>query len=115
VVEVLYRPAFRNDITEALNWSEENFGSGASDRYAALIEAALLALQIAPLRPGVRDMSAIRPNLYSYHLMLCKDHVPQTQRVKKPRHFVMFRYDGTSLQFVRLLDDRRELKRATML
>jgi hypothetical protein len=36
MVEVLYRPAFRNDHRKALNWSEENFGSGTSDRYAAL-------------------------------------------------------------------------------
>jgi plasmid stabilization system protein ParE len=38
---VILAPAARQDIRELLQWSVENFGKDAADRYAALLQQAI--------------------------------------------------------------------------
>ena len=49
----------QSDITEILRWSEDEFGTSARERYAALIGAALRDLQAHPHGTGSQE----RPEL----------------------------------------------------
>jgi plasmid stabilization system protein ParE len=45
-------PSARNDIREALIWSQERFGQRAAEHYRELIKQALRDIVVDPQRPG---------------------------------------------------------------
>ncbi|MGA2115056.1 MAG: type II toxin-antitoxin system RelE/ParE family toxin [Bryobacteraceae bacterium] len=105
-------PAAREDIREALRWSEQRFGESAAARYRALIKQAVRNIGVDPERPGSKD----RPELMikgarTYHLRFSRDRVSGS-RVKDPRHFLLYRRreDG-GIDVARILHDGRDLLR----
>ena len=105
-------PAARQDIREALRWSEQKFGEAAAARYKALIKQAIRDIGADPERPG----SKARPEMMikgarTYHLEFSRNNVSGAT-VKEPRHFLLYRRreDGV-VEVGRILHDGRDLKR----
>jgi toxin ParE1/3/4 len=105
-----YLPGFRQDTQKAVAWSEDHFGQAAADRYAELIQQALRDLIDEPTRPGTKSRPDLGLYAYVYHLAFSRDRVAG-ERVKTPRHFVIYRHVGDKVEFVRLLHDSRDLAR----
>lgn len=80
-----------NDIVEILETSEIWFGRDAADRYLALIKAALADLLEDPGRAGSRIASDIDPAARIYHLRHSRHNVLASDRVKAPRHFILYK------------------------
>ena len=105
-----YLPGFRRDIQEVVAWSEDQFGALAADRYTLLIRQALHDLLEEPTRPGAKVRLDLAPDAYVYHLIFSRDRVAG-ERVKSPRHFVIYRHTDDKVEFARLLHDSRDLAR----
>ena len=106
-LSALYLPAILKDIRETLRLSEERFGPGAADRYAALIRQALRDLHTDPCRPGAKSRNHLATDPWVYHLVFSRDRVAGDS-VKKPRHFVLYRFNGRVIEFARILHDSRD-------
>lgn len=109
-IETGYLPDFRRDIQNALTWSEKPFGPAAADRNAALIRQTMRDLLENAVRRGAKMRPDLVPGAYVYHLMSSRDRV-SGERVKSPRHFVLYRYTNGRIEFARLLHDSRDLER----
>ena len=105
-----YLPAFRRDIQEVAAWTEHHFGDLAADRYGLLIRQALRDVLEYPTRPGAKARPDLAPHAYTYHLMFSRERVAG-DRVKAPRHFVLYRHVDEKVEFARLLHDSRDLAR----
>lgn len=105
-----YLPGFRRDIQEVVAWSEDKFGASAADRYGLLVRQALHDVLEEPTRPGAKVRPDLGPNAYVYHLMFSRERVAG-ERVRAPRHFVLYRYINGKVEFARLLHDSRDLAR----
>jgi toxin ParE1/3/4 len=105
-----YLPALRRDIQEVVAWSEDKFGASTADRYALLIRQALRDVLEEPTRPGAKARPDLAPHAYVYHLMFSRERVAG-ERVKAPRHFVLYRHMDEQVEFARLLHDSRDLVR----
>lgn len=105
-----YLPGFRRDIQEVVAWSEDKFGASAADRYGLLIRQALRDVLEEPTGPGAKVRPDLAPHAYVYHLMFSRERVAG-ERVKAPRHFVLYRYMDEKVEFARLLHDSRDLAR----
>lgn len=105
-----YLPGFRRDIQEIFAWSEDQFGAFAADRYGLLIRQALRDVLEEPTRPGAKARPDLAPHAYVYHLMFSRERVAG-ERVKAPRHFVLYRHIDEKVEFARLLHDSRDLAR----
>ncbi len=103
-----YLPDFRRDIQEVVAWSEERFGIRAADRYGVLIRQALRDVLEEPSRAGAKARPDLAPNAWVYHLTFSRERVAG-ERVKAPRHFVLYRHVGDNVEFARLLHDSRDL------
>jgi len=103
-----YLQGFRHDTQKAVEWSEDHFGEAAADRYAELIQQALRDLIDEPKRPGAKARPDLGLHAYIYHLLFSRDRV-SGERVKTPRHFVVYRHVGDTVEFARLLHDSRNL------
>lgn len=106
----VYLPSFRRDIEEVVAWSEERFGAHAADRYGILIRQALRDILEKPTRRGAKAGSDLAPHAYVYHLRFSRERV-DGERVRTPRHFVLYRYKDQRVEFARLLHDSRDLAR----
>jgi toxin ParE1/3/4 len=106
-----YLQVFRHDIQSILAWSEDHFGAAAADRYAGLIRQAIHDVLENPVGPGANPRPDLAPNAYVYHLRFSRDRISEQDRVKVPRHFVLYRYAGERVEFARLLHDSRDLQR----
>jgi plasmid stabilization system protein ParE len=105
-----YLPGFRRDIQEAVAWSEVKFGASAADRYGLLIRQALRDVLEEPTRPGAKARPELAPHAYVYHLIFSRERVAG-ERVKAPRHFLLYRHMNEKVEFARLLHDSRDLVR----
>ncbi len=105
-----YLPALRRDIKEIVAWTEEHFGASAADRYGALIRQALRDVLEEPTRPGAKSRPDLAPHAYVYHLFFSRGRVAG-ERVKSPRHFLLYRHVDKKVEFARLLHDSRDLTR----
>ncbi|MFT5465191.1 MAG: plasmid stabilization system protein ParE [Verrucomicrobiales bacterium] len=93
---------FEKDVISALEWTLENFGSSATDRYAKLIDIALKGISIDPLLSG----SSVFQDVRLYHLRHCRKSAPVAGIVvKNPRHFVAYRVNGDTIEILRLLHE----------
>ncbi len=102
-------PAER-DLQDIFQWSETEFGIAAADRYEVLIEQALTDISENPYRPGAKHRQELVAGVYTYHLASSRDHVPEN-RVKSPRHFLVFRVVTDRIEILRVLHDSRDLNR----
>ena len=102
--------AAEQDIVEILIWSEENFGEFGRIRYEKLIVAAIRDLSENPERHGTQWRDEIVEKARLYHLMYSRKSVAVDQRVKRPRHFVLFRMvEEQQIEIARLLHDRMDI------
>lgn len=106
-------PTALRDIEAALQWSETNLGSEATDRYAALIDCSIKDIADTPKRSGSRVCEDVSSDLRIYHLWHSRRRVPlQPGRVKKPRHFLLYRVISTqTVELVRVLHDNMDVER----
>lgn len=105
-----YLPVFRTDISKILAWSEDCFGALAADRYGRLIRQALRDVLQEPARPGAKPRPDLAPHASVYHLLFSRERVLGEQ-VKAPRHFMLYRQLGETVEFARILHDSRDLPR----
>ena len=102
--------AAEQDIIEILAWSEENFGEPGRIRYEKLIIAAIRDLSENPERHGTQRRDKVIENARFYHLMYSRKSVAVDQRVRKPRHFILFRIvEEQQIEIARLLYDRMDI------
>jgi toxin ParE1/3/4 len=110
---VFLSTAARNLIRDALIWSRERFGETAAARYRDLMKQALADIAANPERPG----SKARPELAisgvrSYHLFFSRDQArSELGIVRKPRHLIVYRSRGQTIEVIRILHDGRDLQR----
>jgi toxin ParE1/3/4 len=73
-----------------LTCSEQEFGSAARDRYAALLFQAMRDVAHDPARPGATLDRAIDPTCRFYHIRHGRARVPNPPgRVGEPRHVLI--------------------------
>ncbi len=96
------------ELEDILEWSETHFGEGAAMRYAELVIQALRDLEADPHRPNARHLPGLQPGLFTYHLANSRDRVAG-DRVKTPRHFLLYRRYDDILDVVRILHDSCDL------
>lgn len=102
--------AAEQDIIEILAWSGENFGELGRIRYEKLIIAAIRDLSENPERHGTQRRDEVIENARFYHLMYSRKSVAADQRVKKPRHFILFRIvEEQQIEIARLLYDHMDI------
>lgn len=107
---VVISTAAELDIEAILYWAEKHFGRHARHRYEALLTQAIADLAENPTRTGSHDRPEVAPAARTYHLIHSRRQVPRAVgRVKKPRHFILFREGGGHLQVSRVLHDSMDL------
>ena len=104
--------AAQDDIIEVLAWTHERFGEPARLRYESLIVAALRDVAAAPQRPGSLGRPELGARIRSWHIRLSRAHVgPTVTLVRRPRHFLVYRFEPGLVEIGRVLHDAMELAR----
>ena len=93
-----------------MDWSIERFGVAAADRYETLIRQVLTDVGENPFRPGARQRPELPQGIYTYPLARSRDRV-EGDRVKAPRHFLLYRVLSFRVEVLRILHDSRDLER----
>lgn len=100
--------AAQADVVSILAWTHEQFGEGARQRYEVLIATAIDDAAV-PGAPG----SSVRPDLgagvFSWHLSSSRARSPG-ERVGRPRHFLVCRWENTVLVVGRVLHDAMDVR-----
>lgn len=103
-------PAARADIVDILEWSTRYFGLDISEGYEALIMAALERIVGEPMVPGSLERTDLADGIRTLHLRTCRHWVSPTARhIASPRHFVIYREHGDSVQVIRLLHEAMDV------
>lgn len=103
-------PAARTDIINTLSWSTQSFGVEVGEGYQALIVAALDLIRKDPAVLGSRERADLAAGLRTLHLRACRNRVtPAVRRIASPRHFMVYRQNGQTVQVVRLLHDSMDV------
>jgi toxin ParE1/3/4 len=104
--------AAQGDIADVLAWTHERFGEPARLRYESLIIAALRDVAAAPERPGSLARPELGARVRSWHLRPSRAHVePGVSGVRRPRHFLVYRFEPGLVAVGRVLHDAMELAR----
>ena len=98
--------AAQADVIDILAWTQEQFGEAARLRYESLIVAALRDVATQPDRAGSIERSELGARVRSWHLRLSRDHAAKAAGVvRRPRHFLIYRFDSALLVVGRVLHD----------
>jgi len=101
-----------SDIDEILIWSLKTFGPQTGERYEILLHQAMVDVAHDPQLKGSFLLEELGPGIRIYHLRHSRTNVAEEKdRVKSPRHFLVYRLEGEQFEFVRILHDAMELKR----
>lgn len=112
MLRIALSPAARRDIGEALTWSQERFGERAARRYADLFKQALHDIAADPERPGSTRRPDLARGVWTYHLFFSRDRARSDLGiVRKPRHLLIYRRRGETIEIVRVLHDARDVER----
>lgn len=104
--------AAQADVIDILAWTQEQFGEAARLRYESLIVAALRDVAAQPDRLGRIERPELGAGVRSWHLRLSRDHVGTGAGVvRRPRHFLIYRFEPALLVVGRVLHDAMELAR----
>jgi len=110
---IVLAPAARNDIREALLWSQERFGERAAARYRDLLRQAIRDIAADPARPGSQTRPGLARGVRTYHLFFSRTRArSDLGAVRQPRHFLVYRSRETTIDVVRVLHDARELEQS---
>ncbi len=99
-------PAARRAFKYILAYSRRRFGSGIEQRYRWLFIRAFADLRAEPTRRGVRTVGE---GLHLYHLRHSRSALAPPDRIARPRHLIVFRYDDAQVVIVQLLYDGMDL------
>lgn len=100
----------QDDIVTILARTEETFGEAARLRYEALLAACLRTIAIDPKCSGSSARPEIGEGIRTYHLRHGRNRVLPGARVRKPRHFLLYRALKPELVGVgRVLHDAMDL------
>ncbi len=86
------------------------FGEAAALRYKTLIRQALRDIAADPERIGSVSRPDLAPGARTYHLRLSRHRVAG-DRVKEPRHLVLYRRRDGGIKVARILHDAQDPKR----
>lgn len=104
--------AAQGDVLNILAWTHEQFGAAARLRYESLIVAALRDVASQPDRPGSLARPELGAGVRSWHLRLSRAHMkPGAGVVRRPRHFLVYRFEPGLVVVGRVLHDAMELAR----
>ncbi len=104
--------AAQADVIDILAWTHEQFGEAARLRYESLIVAALRDVATQPARPGSVARPELGAGVRSWHLRLSRDRVGTGAGVvRRPRHFLVYRFEPALLVVGRVLHDAMEMAR----
>ena len=102
--------AAQADVVNILAWTHEQLGEAARLRYQSLIVAALRDVAAQPDRPGSIARPELGTGVRSWHLRLSRNHVATgAEAVRRPRHFLVYRFEPAVLVVGRVLHDAMEL------
>ncbi len=107
---VVLSPAARQDLQDLLLWSLDRFGVQAAERYRKLLIQALRDIEADPMRLGSRSHPQVHESARIYFLASSRASV-EGNRVKAPRHFILYRISSDVLEVGRILHDSRDLAR----
>ena len=96
------------DFLDIMDWSADKFGAAAADRYETLIGQALTDLGDDPFRAGAPERPDLLKGVYASHLASSRDRAAG-ERVKSPRHIVLYRIHPLHVEVLRILHDSRDL------
>lgn len=109
-MDVLIAPRARNDIANILAWTQEKFGSQTRKRYAGLIEAAIAEIAANPECAGSATRPEIADNCRTFHLFHARKKAGRPgARIRRPRHFLLFRVTDDVVELGRVLHDSMDL------
>lgn len=112
LLPVVLSPTARNDIRETLTWTQERFGQRAAARYRDLLKQAISDIATDPERPGSQARPELARGIRTYHLSFSRGRARGALGVVgKPRHFLVYRQRGSSVDVIRVLHDARDLER----
>lgn len=99
----------RRSIENVLRESARTHGDAAAARYARLIEAAIYRLASRPAARGALQVID-RPDISVFSLRLVHRQSPASERVRKPRHLIVFRrLDDSTVEVLGMVHDRMNL------
>lgn len=108
--ELHLAPEAEADIDDILEWSVEQFGGAVRDGYEELITATVESLLNDANVAGSHDRPDLGHGVRSLHLMSGRDRIGVgVRKIVKPRHFVVYRQVGNTIQVARLLHDAMNL------
>jgi toxin ParE1/3/4 len=104
--------AAQADVIDILAWTHEQFGEPARLRYERLIVTALRDVAAHATRPGSIERPELGAGVRSWHLRLSRGHVGAGAGVvRRPRHFLIYRWEPALIVVGRVLHDSMELTR----
>ena len=104
--------AAQADVQAMLGWTDAQFGESARARYASLLIAALRDVAAQPDRPGSQERPELGPGVRTWHLRLSRNPLTSSlDRVRRPRHFLVYRTEPGLVLVARVLHDAMELAR----
>lgn len=102
--------AARQDIVAILEWSQDQFGESARKRYEALIVTAIRDAASRGDTLGATSRPELGEGVFSWHLARSRSR-SSGGTVRRPRHFLVCRWDDGVLVIGRVLHDAMELRR----
>jgi toxin ParE1/3/4 len=87
--------------------SRERWGEAARRRYASLLVTAIRGIARTPEGPAARRRADLSPDVRSLHAA----HVQGVRSVREPVHVIYYRFDGVTVEILRVLHDRMDLSR----
>jgi plasmid stabilization system protein ParE len=106
VRQIVVAPQARRDFKSLLAHSRVRFGPEREQRYRALCVRAFVDLRDAPDRRGAK---AIGDGRYLYPLRFSRNAMAGSDRVARPRHVIVYRFDDAQLQILALLHEAMDL------
>lgn len=106
----LIAPEAQRDIDAIFVWTTQTFGVRPAYRYETLILRAMSDVANDPERPGSIPIVEVAPDMRIYHLRHSRNRAAAAgDRVKNPRHFLMYRFvGGAPIEVIRMLHDRMD-------
>jgi len=96
------------DIVDILDWTRQQFGDVAQDRYEQLLSRALEGLVEDPVRRGSASRLDLGQAIRVYHLRHSKGDIG----VAHPRHLIVYQLEQDDMvKVVRILHDAMDLER----
>ena len=110
-MEVVIAPKARSDVASILAWTEENFGPQTLKRYGKLIATAIEQVAENPELAGSTQRPEVAEHCRTYHLFFSRKSAGRTgNRIRQPRHFLLYRVTESSVEIGRVLHDSMDLQ-----